>query len=128
MVECRSSSLFVAATMSTTLVCIQLSRTLILLLSSTFILLSVCRMLHIAIIPWPTYHSTVFILLDLVLLLGLIASLFQHLKTLIFFGWLIALTFLLIFFGNTVSRQYQSDLLGKFCGWMFFSIFHPTFG
>ena len=52
------------------------------------------------------------ILLDLVLLIGLIASLIQHLKMLIFFGWLDALTFLLIFFGNTVSTQYQSDLYG----------------
>lgn len=100
--------------MSKTLICIQLSRTLIILLTSIFIVLSITQMLHFAIIPWPIYHSIVVILLDLVLVIGLIASLIQHLQTLIFFSWLIALTFLLTFFGNTVSSQYQSDLIGEY--------------
>lgn len=100
--------------MSRTLLCIQLTRTLIILLTSGFIVLSVFQLLHLALIPWPHYPQLVALLLDLVLLIGFIASLTQHLKTLIFFSWLVALTFLLIFFGNTVSTQYQSDLLGMF--------------
>lgn len=100
--------------MSKALVCIQLSRTLILLLAVCFIILSALQMLHVVLIPWPTYPMIVAVILDIVLMIGLIASLIQHLKTLIMFSWLMALTFLLIFFGNTVSTQYQSDLLGMF--------------
>ncbi|OTF70591.1 hypothetical protein BLA29_002452 [Euroglyphus maynei] len=74
-------------------------------------ILTQMQIFHITIIGWPSYHPTVAILLDLVLVIGLIASLMQHLKMLIFFSWLSALTFLLIFFGNTVSSQYQSDLI-----------------
>lgn len=99
--------------MSKTVFCIQLSRTLIVLLTLIFITLSQMKIFNISIIPWPNYHQTVAIILDLVLVIGLISSLTQHLKLLIFFSWLSALTFLLIFFGNTVSSQYQSDLIGK---------------
>lgn len=99
--------------------CIQLSRGLIILLTSSFIILSTAQLIiqQTQLIPWPRYPSIVAILLDLVLLIGLIASLTQHLKTLIFFSWLVALTFLLIFFGNAVSSHYKSDLLGTY-DWM----------
>ncbi len=102
--------------MSKTMVCIQLSRGLIILLTSSFIILSTAQLIiqQTQLIPWPRYPSIVAILLDLVLLIGLIASLTQHLKTLIFFSWLVALTFLLIFFGNAVSSHYKSDLLGTY--------------
>lgn len=102
--------------MSKTMVCIQLSRGLIILLTSSFIALSSIQLLiqQAQLIPWPRYPNIVSLLLDLVLLIGLIASLTQHLKTLIFFSWLVALTFLLIFFGNAVSSHYQSDLLGTY--------------
>ena len=107
-------ALIFLAKMSKTLFCIQMSRIMIILLTLIFMILSQMQIFHITIIPWPSYHPTVAILLDLVLIIGLIASLIQHLKMLIFFSWLSALTFLLIFFGNTVSSQYQSDLIGKF--------------
>lgn len=102
--------------MSKTMVCIQLSRGLIILLTSSFIILSTVQLIiqQTQLIPWPRYPSIVAILLDLVLFIGLIASLTQHLKTLIFFSWLVALTFLLIFFGNAVSSHYQSDLIGTY--------------
>ena len=101
------------------MVCIQLSRALILLLTSSFILLSLMQFLDVALVPWPKYPQIVSLVLDIVLLIGLIAGLIQHLKTLIFFSWLIALTFLLIFFGNTVSSSYQSDLLGEWINEIF---------
>ncbi|XP_075588827.1 uncharacterized protein LOC124495445 isoform X1 [Dermatophagoides farinae] len=107
-------ALIFLAKMSKTLFCIQMSRIMIILLTLIFMILSQMQIFHITIIPWPSYHPTVAILLDLVLVIGLIASLIQHLKMLIFFSWLSALTFLLIFFGNTVSSQYQSDLIGMY--------------
>ncbi|XP_075678773.1 uncharacterized protein LOC113797280 isoform X2 [Dermatophagoides pteronyssinus] len=97
--------------MCKTLLMIQLSRIWIILLTLIFIILTQMQIFHLNLIPWPNYHSLVAIILDLVLLIGLIASIIQHLKMLIFFSWLLALTFLLIFFGNTVSSQYQSDLI-----------------
>lgn len=96
------------------MVCLQLTRTLIILLTASFIVLSLMQLLDVALVSWPTYPRVVGILLDLVLFIGLIAALVQHLKMLIFFSWLVALTFLLIFFGNTVSSQYQSDLPGTY--------------
>ncbi|KAH9426529.1 hypothetical protein DERP_013711 [Dermatophagoides pteronyssinus] len=100
--------------MCKTLLMIQLSRIWIILLTLIFIILTQMQIFHLNLIPWPNYHSLVAIILDLVLLIGLIASIIQHLKMLIFFSWLLALTFLLIFFGNTVSSQYQSDLIGMY--------------
>lgn len=100
--------------MAKTLVCIHFSRTVLAIMILLFILVSVLKLFGFPYMPSPDYSPVVFVLLDLVLVVGLIAAATQHLKTLIVFGWLIALTFLLIFFGNTVSSQYQSDLWGKY--------------
>lgn len=100
--------------MAKTLLCIHFSRTVLALMILLFILVSILKLSGFPYMPSPDYSPVVFILLDLVLVVGLISAATQHLKTLIVFGWLMALTFLLIFFGNTVSSQYQSDLWGKY--------------
>lgn len=96
------------------LLCIRFYRSMIMLMTVTFIVLSVLRSMRLDhIIPWPQYPSFVFVILDMILLVGLGASITQNLTSLIVFGWLVATTFLLIFFGNTVSNQFQSDPYGK---------------
>ncbi|CAG2108341.1 unnamed protein product [Medioppia subpectinata] len=87
-----------------------MNRTLLALSIVLFILISILKLVGFPYMPSPDYSPVVFVLLDLILVVGLISAATQHLKTLILFGWLMALTVLLIFFGNTVSSQYQSDL------------------
>jgi hypothetical protein len=100
--------------MAKTLICIHFFRTLLAIAILLFILISILKLFGFPYMPSPDYSALVFVLLDLILVVGLIAAATQHLKTLIVFGWLIGLTFLLIFFGNTVSSQHQSDLWGKY--------------
>ncbi|XP_054166885.1 uncharacterized protein LOC128964325 [Oppia nitens] len=98
--------------MAKTLICIHFTRTLLAVVILLFNLVSILKLFNFPYTPSPDYSLVVLVLINMILVLGLISAATQHLKTLILFGWIMALTVLLIFFGNTVSSQYQSDLWG----------------